>query len=97
MCSRAWRGGRSPPAHPDAAAVFAADAAEGASASGDPAAQLLADTAMAAVTAITRPTRHNAEVFVALAQQRAQGRAYRSLTDEPDVAALAARLALPAH
>jgi hypothetical protein len=35
-------------------AVFAADAAEGASASGDPAAQLLADTAMAAVTAITR-------------------------------------------
>jgi hypothetical protein len=28
--------------------------------------QLLADTAMAAVTAITRPTRHTAEVFVAL-------------------------------
>jgi hypothetical protein len=83
--------------HPDAAAVFAADAAEGASASGDPATQLLADTAMAAVTAITHPTRHNAEVFVALAQQRAQGPAYRSLTDEPDVAALAARLALPAH
>jgi hypothetical protein len=83
--------------HPAAAAVFAADAAEGASASGDPAAQLLADTAMAAVTAITRPTRHTAEVFVALAQQRAQGRAYRSLTDEPDVAALAARLALSAH
>jgi hypothetical protein len=55
------------------------------------------DTAMAAVTAITHPTRHNAEVFVALAQQRAQGRAYRSLTDEPDVAALAARLALSAH
>jgi predicted ATPase/DNA-binding SARP family transcriptional activator len=82
--------------HPDAA-VFAADAAEGASASGDPATQLLADTAVAAVTAITQPTRHNAEVFVALAQQRAQGRAYRSLTDEPDVAALAARLALSAH
>jgi hypothetical protein len=52
---------------------------------------------MAAVTAIARPTRHTAEVFVALAQQRAQGRAYRSLTDEPDVAALAARLALSAH
>ncbi len=83
--------------HPGAAAVFAADAAEGASASGDPAAQLLADTAMAAVTAITRPTRHTAEVFVALAQQRAQGRAYRSLTDEPDVAGLAARLALSAR
>ncbi len=82
--------------HPDAAA-FAADAAARASASGDPATQLLADTAMAAVTAITHPTRHNAEVFAALTQQRAQGRAYRSLTDEPDVAALAARLALPAH
>ena len=82
--------------HPDAAA-FAVDAAERASASGDPAAQLLADTARAAVTAITRPTRHIAEVFVALAQQRAQGRAYPSLTDEPDVAALAARLALSAH
>ena len=52
---------------------------------------------MAAVAAITHPTRHNAGVFVALAQQRAHGRAYRSLTDEPDVAALAARLALSAH
>ena len=60
--------------------------------------QLLADTAMAAVTAITHPTRHNAEVFVALAQQRAHNLPYGSLTsytDEPDVAALAARLALP--
>ena len=64
--------------HLDDAAVFAADAAEGASASGDPATQLLADTAVAAVKAIAQPTRHNAEVFVALAQQRAQGRAYRS-------------------
>jgi tetratricopeptide (TPR) repeat protein len=82
---------------PDAAAAFAADAAEGASASGDPATQLLADTARAAVTAITHPSRGNAKAFVALAQRRAQGRAYRSLTDEPDVAALAARLALPAH
>jgi predicted ATPase len=82
---------------PDAAAVFAADAAAGASASGDPAAQLIADTAVAAVTAITHPTRGNTDAFVALAQRRARGRAYRSLTDEPDVAALAARLALPAH
>ena len=32
-CSRAWPGGRSPGGHPDQAAVFAADAAEGASAS----------------------------------------------------------------
>ena len=42
---------------PDQAAVFAADAAEGALASGDPATQLLADTAVAAVKAIADPTR----------------------------------------
>jgi predicted ATPase/DNA-binding SARP family transcriptional activator len=76
------------------AAVFAADAAEGASASGDPAAQLLADTAVAAVKAVTGPTRHNIEAFLALARRRTQSPAYRSLTDEPDVAALAARLTL---
>jgi predicted ATPase/DNA-binding SARP family transcriptional activator len=74
------------------AAVFAADAAEGASASGDPATQLLAETAVAAVNAVADPTRHHVEAFVALAQRRARGPAYRSLTDEPDVAALAARL-----
>ena len=81
------------------ATVFAADAAEGASASGDPATQLLADTAVAAVKAVAEPTRHNIDAFAALAQRRAQGVAYRSrsLTDEPDVAALAARLALSAH
>jgi predicted ATPase/DNA-binding SARP family transcriptional activator len=78
--------------HPQDAAVFAADAAELASASGDPATQLLAETAVAAVNAIADPNRHHAEAFVALAQRRAHGPAYRSLTDEPDVAALAARL-----
>jgi len=78
--------------HLQDAAVFAADAAEGASASGDPATQLLAETAVAAVNAIADPTRHHVEAFVALAQRRAHGPAYRSLTDEPDVAALAARL-----
>ena len=78
------------------AAVFAADAAEGAAASGDPATQLLADTAVAAVKAIADPTRASTEAFTALAQRRAQGVAYRSLTDEPDVAGLTARLALPA-
>ena len=41
---------------PDQAAAFAADAAEGALASGDPATQLLADTAVAAVRAIADPT-----------------------------------------
>jgi predicted ATPase/DNA-binding SARP family transcriptional activator len=78
------------------AAVFAADAAEGASASGDPAAQLLADTAVAAVKAVADPARHHIEVFVALARRRAQGPGYRSLIDEPDVAALADRLTLAA-
>ena len=78
--------------HLQDAAVFAADAFEGASDSGDPATQLLAETAVAAVKAIADPTRHHVEVFVALAQRRAQGVAYRSLTDEPDVATLAARL-----
>jgi predicted ATPase/DNA-binding SARP family transcriptional activator len=82
--------------HPQGAAAFAADAAEGASASGDPATQLLADTAVAAVKAIADPTRHNIEAFVALARRRAQGPAYRSLTDEPDVTALAVRLTLAA-
>jgi predicted ATPase/DNA-binding SARP family transcriptional activator len=83
--------------HPDQAAVFAAEAAEGASASGDPATQLLADTSVAAVKAIADPTRDHIEAFTALALRRAQGLAYRSLTDEPDVAALTARLALLAR
>jgi predicted ATPase/DNA-binding SARP family transcriptional activator len=78
--------------HLQDAAVFAADASEGASDSADPATQLLAETAVAAVKAIADPTRHHVEAFVALAQRRAQGVAYRSLTDEPDVATLAARL-----
>ena len=82
----------------DDAMVFAADASQAASASGDPAIQLLADTAVAAVKALADPTRPNIEAFVALAQQRAHNLPYGSLTsytDEPDVAALAARLALP--
>ena len=83
--------------HPDQAAVFAAGAAEGASASGDPATQLLADTAVAAVKAIADPTRDHTEAFTTLALRRAQGLAYRSLTDEPDVAALTARLVLLAR
>jgi tetratricopeptide (TPR) repeat protein len=80
------------------AVVFAADASQAAAASGDPAVQLLADTAIAAVRALADPTRPNAEAFIALAQQRARGLSYGSLTsytDEQDVAALAARLALP--
>ncbi len=78
------------------AASFAADAAQAASVSGDPAAQLLADTAVAAVQAIADPSHPHIEAFVALARRRAQGPEYRSLTDEPDVTALAARLTLAA-
>jgi hypothetical protein len=81
----------------DDAMVFAADASQVASAGGDSATQLLADTAVAAVKAFADPTRHNVEALVALAQRRAQSLSYSSLTsftDEPDVAALAARLAL---
>ncbi len=72
-----------------------ADAAQPASAGGDPATRLLADTALAAATASADPTPPNIEAFLALAQQRTSGPSYRSLTDEPDVAALAARLAPP--
>jgi predicted ATPase len=82
----------------DGAMVFAADACQAAAASDDPAVELLADTAVAAVRALADPTRPNAEAFVALAQQRAQSLPYGSLTsftDGPDAAALAARLAHP--
>ena len=82
----------------DDAMVFAADARQAAAASGDPAIQLLAETAVAAVRALADPTRHNVEALVALAQRRAWSLSYRSLTsftDEPDVTALAARLAPP--
>jgi predicted ATPase/DNA-binding SARP family transcriptional activator len=85
---------------PDDAMVFAVDAAQIATASGDSAIQLLADTAVAAVTAFADPTQHNVEVLVALAQRRSGGLPYRSLnslTDEADVAALVARLAPPIH
>jgi hypothetical protein len=72
--------------------MFAADAVSAARAIADPETQLLADSALAAAKAIADPTQHNADNFVALAQQRTQGPAHRSLTDEPDLLALAARL-----
>ena len=71
---------------------FAADAVSAAGAIGEPETQLLADSALAAAKAIADPTRHNADNFVSLAQQRTQGPAHRSLTDEPDLLALATRL-----
>jgi len=78
---------------PDAAAVFAADAVKAAGAVRDPETQLLADCALAAVRVIADPSQRNADSFVALARQRTAGPAHRALTDEPDLVALAARLA----
>jgi tetratricopeptide (TPR) repeat protein len=72
-----------------------ADAAQAAAAGADPATQLLADTAVAAAKAIATPSPANVKTFLALAQQRTSGPAYRSLSDEPDVTALAAHLARP--
>jgi predicted ATPase/DNA-binding SARP family transcriptional activator len=77
---------------PDAAASFATDAARAAGLIGDPETQLLADSALAAVKAIADPAPHNTDNLLALAHQRTLGPAHRSLTDEPDLIALAARL-----
>ncbi len=77
---------------PAAAVIFAADAVRAAEAIGDPESQLLADSALAAANAIADPTQRNTDNFVALAQQRASGPSHRSLTDEPDLVALATRL-----
>ncbi len=77
---------------PATAVVFATDAVRAAKAIGDPESQLLADSAEAAANAIADPTQHNTDNFVALAQQRASGLSHRSLTDEPDLMALATRL-----
>ncbi len=77
---------------PATAVSFAADAVRAAKAAGDAESQLLADSARAAATAIADPTQRNTDSFVALAQQRASGLSHRSLTDEPDLVALATRL-----
>ena len=77
---------------PDTAVTFATDAVRAAKSIGDPESQLLADSAMAAANAVAEPTQRNTDNFVALAQQRASGLSHRSLTDEPDLVALATRL-----
>jgi predicted ATPase/DNA-binding SARP family transcriptional activator len=81
---------------PNAAVTFAAEAASAAMTIGDPESQLLADSALAAAHAIADPTPHNTDTFVALARHRTQGPSHRSLTDEPDLVALTARLTLSA-
>jgi predicted ATPase/DNA-binding SARP family transcriptional activator len=77
---------------PAASVTFAADAVRAAKTIGDPESQLLADSALAAANAIADPTQRNTDKFVALAQQRASSLTHRSLTDEPDLVALATRL-----
>ncbi len=84
-----WAIGADQPAD---AVIFAADAVRTAKTVADPESQLLADSALAAANAIADPTRCNTDDFVALAQQRASGLSHRSLTDEPDLVALATRL-----
>jgi hypothetical protein len=42
--------------------------------------------------ATAEPTQRNADAFVGLVQQRTLGPSHRSLTDEPDLVALAAHL-----
>jgi tetratricopeptide (TPR) repeat protein len=77
---------------PDAAAIFAAAAVGAAETIADPETQLLAGSALAAARAIADPTEGNTSRFVALAQQRSLGPSHRSLSDEPDLVDLAARL-----
>jgi tetratricopeptide (TPR) repeat protein len=77
----------------DAASIFAANSVAAAETVMDPETQLLADSALAAANAVADPTPSNAYNFLALMQQRTRGPAHRSLTDEPDLLALAAHLA----
>ena len=96
----AWPGGRSAWAKPATPWPLLRRPPSRLGASGDSAVQLLAGTAVAAVKAVTDPTQYNNETFVGLARQRAKGLSYHShisFQDEPDVAALAARLVLPAR
>ena len=72
---------------------FAANAVRAAKLIGDPESQLLADSALAAAEAAAEPSRQNTDNFIALAQQRASRLSHRALTDEPDIVALATRIA----
>ncbi len=78
---------------PAAAVIFAADAVRAAKAIGDPESQLLADSALAAAKAIADPTPRNTDHLrrVGPTSERS-GLSHRSLTDGPDLAALATRL-----
>ena len=97
VSSPAWRGGRSAAGRADDAIAFAVDASQVAPASGDSAVQLLADTAVAAVRASADPTPGNVETLVAARRAALPEFAVREsdgFTDGPDVAWLAASLAL---
>jgi hypothetical protein len=78
------------------AAVFAADAAKGAFASGDSTTQVLADTAVAAVKATADPTGANTCAFTALSRRRPQRRPIAPSPTSQTWPRLR-RLALPPH
>jgi predicted ATPase/DNA-binding SARP family transcriptional activator len=80
---------------PGRAIEAATEAGEVAAETHDPTMQIVANTARAAAAAIAEPTTRNVAVFLAEAARRASGGTFGSLPlpDEPDVAALAARLA----
>jgi predicted ATPase/DNA-binding SARP family transcriptional activator len=83
---------------PEDALSFANDSHRAALASPDPAMQLLADAARAAANAVNEPTRQNTKAFLELAQSRARlGLAFGSVSDERDVADLAAQLVGDGH
>jgi predicted ATPase/DNA-binding SARP family transcriptional activator len=79
---------------PEDAEAYAAEAADAACSSGDPAMQLLADAAVAAVATMAEPTQPNLDAFFELARRRTEALTYPRLSDEPDVVALADRLRL---
>jgi tetratricopeptide (TPR) repeat protein len=83
-------------AQSDEAVEAATGAVAAASAGLDPAVRLVAETAMAAANAVADPTRANLNALAVLARRRSEpGVAFAGLTDEPDLTALARRLAIP--
>jgi predicted ATPase len=83
---------------PDDALSFANDSHREALASPDPSMQLLADAALAAANAVITPTERNTKAFLELAQRRARlGLAFAGVSDERDVADLAAQLLGDGH
>jgi predicted ATPase/DNA-binding SARP family transcriptional activator len=85
-------------AEPAQALAAARAAVEASSPGSDKAILLAAQSALAAANAVGDPSREHTEAFLVLAERRAHGGlAFGTLTDEADVAALAARLQAPGY